>query len=145
MISVEIGSDEPHEYASGISAGDVILNVHGKRSGAVAALVDGPEADDIETVAGEDVQRFCAEAVDDVVEAPRGGDVGAQFVDHEAAKVLVWVREPVITVRGKGQRRQIEGVGRRVYFPVPHRGGKDGAGDSGQRGAVGWQSVFRQR
>ena len=45
MISVEIGSDEPHEYASGISAGDVILNVHGKRSGAVAALVDGVERD----------------------------------------------------------------------------------------------------
>jgi threonyl-tRNA synthetase len=45
MISVEIGSNEPHEYASGISAGEVILNVHGKRSGAVAALVDGVERD----------------------------------------------------------------------------------------------------
>jgi hypothetical protein len=43
MISVEIGSEEPHEYANGISVGEVILNVHGKRSGAVAALVDGIE------------------------------------------------------------------------------------------------------
>ena len=45
MISVEIGSEEPHEYANGISVGEVILNVHGKRSGAVAALVDGVERD----------------------------------------------------------------------------------------------------
>ena len=45
MISVEIGSDEPHEYAYGISVGEVILNVHGKRSGTVAALVDGIERD----------------------------------------------------------------------------------------------------
>jgi hypothetical protein len=36
MISVEIGSEKPHEYANGISVGEVILNVHGKRSGAVA-------------------------------------------------------------------------------------------------------------
>jgi threonyl-tRNA synthetase len=45
MISVEIGSEEPHEYANGISVGEVILNVHGKRSGAVAALVNGIERD----------------------------------------------------------------------------------------------------
>jgi threonyl-tRNA synthetase len=45
MISVEIGSEKPHEYANGISVGEVILNVHGKRSGAVAALVDGVERD----------------------------------------------------------------------------------------------------
>ncbi|MBT3357238.1 MAG: threonine--tRNA ligase [Euryarchaeota archaeon] len=45
MISVEIGSEEPHQYANGISVGEVILNVHGKRSGAVAALVDGVERD----------------------------------------------------------------------------------------------------
>ena len=40
MISVDIGDGEYHEYASGISAGEVIENVHGKKSGAVAALVD---------------------------------------------------------------------------------------------------------
>jgi len=45
MISVDIGEDEPHEYASGISAGEVIKNVHGRKSGAVAALVDGEERD----------------------------------------------------------------------------------------------------
>ena len=36
MITVELGEDGTHEYASGITAGEVILNVHGKRSGAVA-------------------------------------------------------------------------------------------------------------
>ncbi len=41
MIKVGVAADEVHEYASGITAGEVILNVHGKRSGAVAALVDG--------------------------------------------------------------------------------------------------------
>jgi len=45
MITVELGEDGTHEYASGITAGEVILNVHGKRSGAVAARIDGVERD----------------------------------------------------------------------------------------------------
>ena len=45
LISVDVGADEAHEYASGITTGEVILNVHGKKSGAVAALVDGVERD----------------------------------------------------------------------------------------------------
>ena len=45
MITVDVGADGAHEYASGITAGEVILNVHGKRSGAVAALVNGVERD----------------------------------------------------------------------------------------------------
>ncbi len=45
MISVEVGEGDAHEYASGISAGEVIKNVHGRKSGAVAALVDGEERD----------------------------------------------------------------------------------------------------
>ena len=45
MISVDVGADDPHEYASGITVGEVIKNVHGKKSGAVAALVDGIEWD----------------------------------------------------------------------------------------------------
>jgi len=45
MISVDVGEDSPHEYASGISAGEVIKNVHGRKSGAVAVLVDGEERD----------------------------------------------------------------------------------------------------
>ena len=45
MITVNVGADGAHEYASGISAGEVILNVPGKRSGAVAALIDGVERD----------------------------------------------------------------------------------------------------
>ena len=45
MITVDLGGDGTHEYASGITVGDVILNVHGKRSGAVAALVDSVERD----------------------------------------------------------------------------------------------------
>ena len=39
MISVDIGGGESHEYARGISAGEVIKNVHGRKSGAVAAFV----------------------------------------------------------------------------------------------------------
>lgn len=45
MISVKVGSGDVHEYAIGISAGEVIENVHGRKSGAVAALVDGIERD----------------------------------------------------------------------------------------------------
>ncbi len=45
MISVDVGADGPHEYASGITVGEVIKNVHGRRSGAIAALVDGEQRD----------------------------------------------------------------------------------------------------
>ena len=45
MVSVSIGEDENHEYASGISVGEVIANVYGKKSGAVAANVDGEQRD----------------------------------------------------------------------------------------------------
>ena len=45
MISVDVGADAAHEYASGITVGEVVANVHGKNSGAVAALVDGIERD----------------------------------------------------------------------------------------------------
>lgn len=45
MISVDVGAEGAHEYASGITAGEVIHNVHGRKSGAVAALVDGVERD----------------------------------------------------------------------------------------------------
>ena len=43
MITVEVGAEAVHEYARGITAGEVIANVHGRKSGAVAALVDGEE------------------------------------------------------------------------------------------------------
>ncbi len=45
MIAVDVGAEGTHEYATGITAGEVIKNVHGKKSGAVAALVDGVERD----------------------------------------------------------------------------------------------------
>ena len=65
MISVHIGDGESHEYASGITVGDVIRNVHGKKSGAVAAVVDGEERDmshildsdcEVEPIVGESEQ-----------------------------------------------------------------------------------------
>ena len=45
MIQVKINDEETHEYASGITAGDILQNVYGNRSGAVAANVDGIERD----------------------------------------------------------------------------------------------------
>ena len=45
MISVEINGKETHEYTCGITAGEILLNVYGKRSGAVAANIDGIERD----------------------------------------------------------------------------------------------------
>ena len=45
MINVDVGNGEHHEYSAGITAGEVIENVHGRRSGAVAAFVDGAERD----------------------------------------------------------------------------------------------------
>ena len=40
MLTVDVGLDESHEYAMGISVGEIIQNVHGRKSGAVAATVD---------------------------------------------------------------------------------------------------------
>ena len=45
MISVDVGDGELHEYLAGISAGEILENVHGRKSGAVAALVDGEQKD----------------------------------------------------------------------------------------------------
>ncbi len=45
MIKVKISDEETHEYASGITAEDILLNVYGKRSGAIAAKIDGIERD----------------------------------------------------------------------------------------------------
>jgi threonyl-tRNA synthetase len=45
MFNVIVGEGETHEYAPGTTAGDVIRNVHGRKSGAVAATVDGVETD----------------------------------------------------------------------------------------------------
>ena len=45
MVNVELSDGTVHEYAEGITAGEVIFNVHGKKSGAVAVLIDGEERD----------------------------------------------------------------------------------------------------
>ncbi len=46
MISVDVGDEnEAHTYATGITAGALIENSHGRRAGAVAALMDGVERD----------------------------------------------------------------------------------------------------
>ena len=45
IINVEINDGEMHKYASGITAGEVLDNIYGKRSGAVAAIIDGIEKD----------------------------------------------------------------------------------------------------
>ena len=45
MLNIVVGDGDTHEYAAGTTAGAVIHNVHGRKSGAVAALVDGVERD----------------------------------------------------------------------------------------------------
>ena len=50
MVNVELSDGTVHEYAEGITAGEVIFNVHGKKSGAVAVLIDGEERDFSHTI-----------------------------------------------------------------------------------------------
>ena len=45
MIKVEINDEDVHEYVSGITAGEVLNNIYGNRSGAVAAIVNGIQKD----------------------------------------------------------------------------------------------------
>ena len=78
MISVTVGKGENHEYSSGISVGEVIANVHGKKSGAVAASVDGE-------------QRALSFALEDdcAVDAILGeSDEGLYILRHSCAHLL---------------------------------------------------------
>ena len=78
MISVEIGDNQIHEYASGISAGEVLENVYGKRYGAVAAVVNGIERD----------MSFILD-LDCKVEAVLGeSDEGLHILRHSCAHLL---------------------------------------------------------
>ena len=78
MISVDVGEEVPHEYASGISAGEVIKNVHGRKSGAVAALVDGEERD----------MSFPLEADCKVDPILGGSEEGLYILRHSCAHLL---------------------------------------------------------
>ncbi|MBJ24419.1 MAG: threonine--tRNA ligase [Euryarchaeota archaeon] len=45
LISVLLETKEVHQYASGITAAEVITDVHGKKHGCVAAIIDGVQKD----------------------------------------------------------------------------------------------------
>lgn len=45
LISVRLETNEVNEYASGITAAEVISDIHGRKHGCVAAIIDGVERD----------------------------------------------------------------------------------------------------
>ncbi len=45
LVSVNLETKEVHQYVSGITASEVITDIHGKKHGCVAALIDGTERD----------------------------------------------------------------------------------------------------
>ena len=45
MLKISLPDGLLHEYASGITVGEIVRNAYGKKSGAVAALVNGEERD----------------------------------------------------------------------------------------------------
>ena len=62
MLKISLPDSLCHEYASGTTVGEIVRNAYGKKSGAVAALVDGEERDfsyvleqdcDIEPILGD--------------------------------------------------------------------------------------------
>ena len=62
MLKISLPDGLSHEYASGTTVGEIVRNAYGKKSGAVAALVDGEERDfsyileqdcDIEPILGD--------------------------------------------------------------------------------------------
>ena len=78
MIQVDVGEGEMHEYAVGTTAGEVILNVHGKKAGAVAALVDGIERDfSFELSSGANVEPIFGDS-----------DAGLYILRHSCAHLL---------------------------------------------------------
>ena len=45
LISVVLETNEVNEYVSGITAAEVIVDIHGKKHGCVAARIDGIQRD----------------------------------------------------------------------------------------------------
>ncbi|HIN08110.1 MAG TPA: threonine--tRNA ligase, partial [Candidatus Poseidoniales archaeon] len=78
MITVDVGAEAVHEYTRGITAGEVIANVHGRKSGAVAALVDGEERDFSHPLDGD-----CT-----VAPIPGESDTGLYILRHSCAHLL---------------------------------------------------------
>ena len=78
MLSVSLPDGVTHEYASGTTVGDVIRNVYGKKSGAVAALVDGRERD-FSHVLSQDCD------IDPIL---GGSDAGRYILRHSCAHLL---------------------------------------------------------
>jgi threonyl-tRNA synthetase len=79
MITVDVGADDgPHSYATGITAGAIIENVHGRRIGAVAALIDGVEFD-LSTEVNDDCQ---------IIPVTNNSDEGLYILRHSCAHLL---------------------------------------------------------
>ena len=78
MLSVSLPDGVTHEYASGTTVGEVIRNVYGKKSGAVAALVDGRERD-FSHVLSQDCD------IDPIL---GGSDAGRYILRHSCAHLL---------------------------------------------------------
>ena len=78
MLTVDVGLDSSHEYATGISVAEIIRNVHGKKSGAVAATVDGVQVD------------LCHEIHSDCTVLPilNSSDEGLYILRHSCAHLL---------------------------------------------------------
>ena len=78
VLKIEVGDNEFREYNAGVTAGDIIKDIHGRKSGAVAALIDGIEMD-MSTKVDSDCK---IEAIDGESEA------GLYILRHSCAHLL---------------------------------------------------------
>tara|TARA_B000000565_G_scaffold66042_1_gene45028 strand:- start:1827 stop:3812 length:1986 start_codon:yes stop_codon:yes gene_type:complete len=78
MLTVDVGHDSSHEYVTGISVGEIIRNVHGKKSGAVAATVDGVQVD-----LNHEIHSDCT-----VLPILNSSDEGLYILRHSCAHLL---------------------------------------------------------
>ena len=77
-LTVDVGLDSSHEYVTGISVGEIIRNVHGKKSGAVAATVDGVQVD-----LSHEIHSDCT-----VLPILNSSDEGLYILRHSCAHLL---------------------------------------------------------
>ena len=78
MLTIDVGLESPHEYATGISVAEIIRNVHGKKSGAVAAIVDGKQVD-----LSHEIHSDCS-----VLPILSSSDEGLYILRHSCAHLL---------------------------------------------------------
>ena len=85
MISVTLPDGSVNEYASGITAGEIVIDIEGRKHDCVAAIVDGEQKDFSATFDSdcsvEGISGFTNEEIENIQQTV-ANSLGYKLVDH---------------------------------------------------------------